>query len=324
MIGYCMNLRTVDLNLLVVFDALVTSCHVTRAAEKVGLSQPAMSNALRRLRIVFGDELLVRTPNGMQATPRALELAEPVRAVLRQVERVMEPDQNFDPTVTSRTFRIRLSDLLSVLVLPALLPQFDILNSKVSLDIVHLSPTETIDALERDELDLAVSFGLAHGSTIMSEPVMRDRMVCVVRKGHRFANVAPDMAEFLAAKHVRVSLSPTDLRFVDKVIVSKGQKRMIALNLPHWLVLPQVLRDSDLVSVMPERLFFALNDDELAICELPFRADVFEWSLYWHRRQDRNPSIRWLRTQFVKAVDTGSHDQPSNRKKAPHSAISLI
>ena len=87
-----MNLRTVDLNLLVVFDALVTSCHVTRAAEKVGLSQPAMSNALRRLRIVFGDELLVRTPNGMRATPRALELAEPVRAVLRQVERVMEPD----------------------------------------------------------------------------------------------------------------------------------------------------------------------------------------------------------------------------------------
>ncbi|MEZ5802096.1 MAG: LysR family transcriptional regulator [Rhizobiaceae bacterium] len=297
-----MNLRSIDLNLLVVFDALMSTRHVTRAAEKVGLSQPAMSNALRRLRAVFGDELLVRTPGGMQPTPRAMELVEPVRAVLRQIERVLEPDQHFDASTTERTFRLRLSDVLATLVLPSLLRRFDLPGSRISLDVVHLSPERTVDALERDEIDMAVSFGLAHGSTILAEPVMQDRMVCVVRRDHPFAASRPSIEAFLAAKHVRVSMSPTDLRFVDDVLVAGDNKRTVALNLPHWLVVPRILHETDLVAVMPERLFLALADDRLAACELPFASSAFAWSLYWHRRQDRNPAIRWLRDSLRRAV----------------------
>lgn len=297
-----MNLRTVDLNLLVVLDALLSTRHVTRAAEKVGLSQPAMSSALRRLRVVFHDELLVRTPGGMQPTTRAVELAEPVRSVLRQIERVMEPDQHFDPATTPRTFRIRLSDVLAVLVLPSFLKGFDLLGSQVSLETVHLSPDRTIDALERDEIDVAVSFGLVKSTTILSEPLMRDRMVCVVRRDHCFADRVPTMDEFLAAKHIRVSMSPTDLRFVDDVITAMGKKRIVVLNVPHWLVVPKLLRGTDFVTVMPERLFLALDKEDLASCELPFCSDGFEWTLYWHRRQDRNPAIRWMRDQLRRAL----------------------
>src|ERR1700712_3591136 len=113
-----MSLRSVDLNLLVALEALLTERHVTRAAERVGLSQPAMSNALGRLRGMFGDELLVRTATGMQATARAIELAEPVRQLLRQVERVLESDAGFDPARSERGFTIRMSDILAFLILP--------------------------------------------------------------------------------------------------------------------------------------------------------------------------------------------------------------
>lgn len=296
------NLRTIDLNLLVVFDALMATRHVTRAADQVGLSQPAMSSALKRLRAVLKDELLVRTPAGMQVTPKALELAEPVRLILRQIERALEPDSDFDPATRERVFRVRLSDVLAMLVLPSTLAGFDIGGSRLSLDVVHLSPDGTVDALERDEIDMAVSFALSHGNTILSEPLMSDRMVCVVRAGHPFSATPPSLDRFLAARHVRVSMSPADLRFVDDVLVAEDHRRDVAINLPHWLVVPRVLHETDLVAVMPERLFLALEDERLACCELPFASSAFSWSLYWHRRQDRNPAIRWLRESLRMAV----------------------
>ncbi|WP_413992341.1 LysR family transcriptional regulator [Labrys okinawensis] len=297
-----MNLRSIDLNLLVVFDALMSTQHVTRAADRVGLSQPATSNALRRLRVVFADELLVRTPSGMQPTSRALELIEPVRGVLRQIERVFEPDQHFDPSTTERNFRVRLSDVLAMLVLPSFFKHFDLPKSRVSLDVVHLSPDRTVDALERDEIDIAISFGLSHGATILSETIMNDRMVCIVRKGHPFSLNKPFIDSFLSAKHVRVSISPTDLRFVDDILVASAKKRAVVLNVPHWLVVPQILRETDLVSVMPERLYLALADPKLVACDLPFSSSTFAWNVYWHRRQDRNPAIRWLRESLRAAV----------------------
>jgi DNA-binding transcriptional LysR family regulator len=257
---------------------------------------------LGRLRAVLGDELLVRTPTGMQATPKALELAEPVRMILRQIERALEPDDAFDPGTAERMFRIRLSDVLAVLVLPSLLKQFDVSGGRISLDVVHLPPDSTVDALERDEIDVAVSFGLSHGGTILSESLMSDRMVCVVRCGHPFATSAPTLERFLAAKHVRVSMSPADLRFVDDVLIAQDHRRDVAINLPHWLVVPRVLHGTDLVAVMPERLFLALGDEGLACCDLPFASSSFAWSLYWHRRQDRNPAIRWLRENLRMAV----------------------
>jgi DNA-binding transcriptional LysR family regulator len=295
-----MNLRSVDLNLLVALDALLTELHVTRASERIGLSQPAMSNALARLRHVFKDDLLVRTPTGMQATPRALELAEPTRQVLRQIERVFDHDAEFDPAVAERTFTVRLSDLLGLILLPPLLEHLGNRAPGLHLDVVHLPPARTVDALEKDEIDLAVSMGLGHSSAIRSEVLMEDRMVCVVRDGHPAAEAPMDLDLFLAQSHLKVSMSPTDLRFVDDVLARDGLKRRAALNVPHWLLVPHVLERSDLVSVMPQRLAAALTAGgrRLAVRDLPFASEPFVWSLYWHRRHDRNPAIGWLRARF--------------------------
>ncbi|TFV49676.1 LysR family transcriptional regulator [Bradyrhizobium niftali] len=297
-----MNLRSVDLNLLVALNALLSDLHVTRAADRIGLSQPAMSNALSRLRHIFKDELLVRTANGMQATPRAIELAEPVKRLLRQLERLLDSESAFDPTTTTRSFSVRLSDLLSRLLLPAVGKTLATTAPSAQLDVVHYSPTHTVEALEKDEIDLAISMGLAHSNSIKSVVLMKDRMVCVMREGHPLAQRPLTMETFLQAAHLKVSMSPTDLRFVDDVLARQGLTRRVAVNVPHWLLVPHVLRDSDLLSVMPRRLAFAMVAEDLAIRDLPFASDPFEWSMYWHRRHDASQDLNWLRSIFVDAT----------------------
>ena len=292
-----MSLRSVDLNLLVALDALLSEQHVTRAAERVGLSQPAMSNALGRLRGMFGDELLVRTATGMQATPRAIELVEPVRQLLRQAERVLESDAGFDPADAERTFTIRMSDILAFLILPPLMARKPA-ASRMAYSILHLPPADTVEALERDEIDVAISMGLDHSKSIRAEKVLADRMVCVMRASHPIAGRPLTLKTFLAQDYVKQSMSPTDMRFVDNVLTDMGHQRRITLNVPHWLVVPHVLKQTDLLMVMPGRLAAALNDDALCARDLPFRSAPFDWMMYWHRRYDQSNANRWLQQEL--------------------------
>jgi DNA-binding transcriptional LysR family regulator len=296
-----LNLRAIDLNLLVALDALISERHVTRAADRIGLSQPAMSSALGRLRHIFKDELLVRTANGMQPTPRAQELMLPLSQVLRQIERVLESDSGFDAAQSRRGFTLRLSDLLAFLLLPDLLDRLKLEAPQVALDIVHLSPARTVEALENDEIDLAISMGLEHSSAIMSEILFADRMVCVMRKGHPLARKTLTLETFLAQRHVKASMSPTDLRFVDDVLRKLQLKRDVALNVPHWHVVPHALARTDFIAVMPGRFASAIAGKALVVRDLPFESEPFDWRLYWHRRHDRNKAIAWLRGR-VEAV----------------------
>jgi DNA-binding transcriptional LysR family regulator len=297
-----MNLRSIDLNLLTALEALLCERHVTRAAERIGLSQPAMSNALGRLRHIFKDELLVRTANGMQPTPRAEELLDQTQQLLRQIERVFESDARFDPQESKRKFSIRMSDLLSLLVLPNLLEQIAKAAPKAQLDVLHLPPARTIDALEKDEIDAAVSMGLTHSSSICAEVLFSDNMVCVMRKAHPLARKQLTLENFLAYRHMKVSMSPTDLRFVDDVLRRKKLERDVALNVPHWLVVARVLARSDYVSVMPGRLAREIAGEGLAVRDLPFSSEPFDWTLYWHRRHESNNAIGWLRDQIRSAA----------------------
>ncbi|MGX9936885.1 LysR family transcriptional regulator [Advenella kashmirensis] len=297
------NLRSVDLNLLVFFNALMSERHVTRAADKVAISQPAMSNALARLRVVFKDELFVRTAKGMEPTPRALELAEQIHSILLQASRLMTSDIQFDPGTSDRTFSVRMSDLVGILILPGLTARLRAEAAGVSLDTVHLSPEHTIDALETDRLDLAVSMELQHTSAIRSETLFTDRMACVVGKRHPLAQGKLTLKQFLAYSHLRVSMSPTDIRFVDSVLAGKGLERKIALNVTHWLLVPQILQETDLVAVMSERAAQQISGADIVIRELPFAAPSFTWRAYWHRRYEHSMAHQWLRAQLHEVVN---------------------
>lgn len=298
------NLRRIDLNLLVALDAMLRERHVTRAARAIGLSQPAMSSALARLRALFDDDLFVRTSAGMLPTPRAEALTEPLRQVLSQIERLLDTDHSFVPDTSSRRFVVRLSDLLGDLLLPRLMTKITATAPGVSLDVLHLSPPQTCDALERDEIDAAVSMGLEQTATIHRQLLMRDRMVCIMRRGHPLAEGTLSLRRFLGARHLKVSMSPTDFRFVDDVLAKHGARRDIALNVPHWLLVPEVVATTDYVSVMPALFASTIRDEQLVTRELPFASASFDWCLYWHRRHDNEPANRWLRQSIVEASTT--------------------
>lgn len=291
-----MNLRSVDLNLLVALDALISEGQVTRAAQKLALSQPAMSNALSRLRAIFGDELLVRTARGMQPTPRALELAGPLRQILQQTERIFENDTGFAPQTAAREFTVRMSDLLGYLVLPRFASRLRAEAPRIRLKIMHLPPEQTVDALEADEMDFALSMALSHSRSVRSEPLFRDRMVCVMRRDHPAAQRKLTLKVFLGLWHLRISMSPTDARFVDNVLARMGLERNVALNVPHWLTVPNIVASTDLVAVISEKVARSFDSAALALLPLPFASQAFDWSLYWHRRYDNNKAHQWMRT----------------------------
>lgn len=293
------NLRSVDLNLLVFFDALMAERHVTRAASKVAVSQSAMSNALARLRHVFRDELFVRTAKGMEPTPRAAELGPAVRAILQQTTRLMASDLHFDPASSERQFICRMSDLVGSLVLPPLMERLRAEAPGVTVDIQHLSPEETVAALEADKLDVAVSMHLRHKSSVRSEPLFSDRMVCLVRENHPLASGAMTLKRFLAFGHVRVAMSPTDIRFVDSVLADKGHQRNVVLTVTHWLLVPRVLASTDLLAVMSERAARHFVGSGTVVRPLPFPAEQFSWTMYWHRRYEHSRAHVWLREHLA-------------------------
>lgn len=294
-----MTLRNVDLNLLVALDALLEERHVTRAGKRVGLSQPAMSSALARLRMLFDDEILVRTTGGMQPTALALDLVEPVRQVLRQAERLLDAPHPFEPRSASLRYRVRMSDVLEYLFLPRLLQAVRRDAPEIRLDIVHLCPEDTVAALEADDLDLAVSMELNHRVSIKSQTLFRDRMVCLLAKDHPAAAADMTLDGFLGCDHLKVSMSATDGRYADAALSTMRQSRKIAVNVPHWLIAPHLIQNSLLVAVMSERFARYIKNSELVIRPLPFRSPSFAWSLYWHRRHEGSPAQRWLRQKFL-------------------------
>ncbi|RQR55302.1 LysR family transcriptional regulator [Burkholderia sp. Bp9125] len=303
-----MNLRSIDLNLLVILDALLTEKQVTRAGLKIGLTQPAVSNALSRLRYVFKDEILARTAFGMELTPRAQALVMPVRQIMQQIEALFESDYQFNPYTSERHFTVRMSDLTELLMLPALLRIMRLTAPRVGMDVVHLSAAKTADALEAGRLDLAISAGIAHSGTLSSQTVFQDRLVCVLSRGHPEAERPLTLERFLALDFLNVSINPVDHSLIDNQLANMNFTRRIALNVPHWLVVPNMLDALPYAVIMSERHALSLDDVRLVIRELPLPMEPVTWSLYWHRRYDASNAHAWLRNCIVEVAESLEQD----------------
>jgi DNA-binding transcriptional LysR family regulator len=290
------NLRNVDLNLLVAFDALMRERQVTRAARLLGVGQPAMSAALSRLRHLFYDELLVKQGGEMTPTARALALEPEVRRFLNGVAHLIHDTDRFDAATSARSFGLRMSDLLSFLLLPDLMRRLAATAPGVSLNIRHLDPDATVDALERDDVDLAVSTGLDVPKSIACERLFEDRVVCVTRQGHPDAARLDRAEAFVDLPQIRVSQSPLDDRFVDRQLAARGIDRRVVLTVPHWLAVPRIVAGTDLVAVMPESIASRMADTfDLQTGPPPLEDCAFVWCLYWHRRHGSDRGHEWLR-----------------------------
>jgi DNA-binding transcriptional LysR family regulator len=285
------HLSAVDLNLLVALDALMRERHVTRAAKRVGLTQSAMSHALARLRELFGDELLVRTPRGMEATVRGVALAPMVREALAQVSRVLAPRESFDPLTLEREFVIATADYGAMVLVPALLARLRVVAPRVKLRV--MLPTLDAEAeLSRGTVDLTWNARPPPlPPRLMASKLWDDRFVCVVRRDHPRVGKRMTLARFLELDHAQIAVRGLPGGPVDDALAAIGKERRVVFFVAHFLVAPRIVAESDLVLVLAERMARLFEKElRLKVLPVPVLVSGFEiWQL-WHPRMQSDPA----------------------------------
>jgi DNA-binding transcriptional LysR family regulator len=290
-----MNVQDVDLNLLRVFDAVLHEGGVTAAAARLELTQPAVSNALARLRKLFGDPLFVRTPAGMDATPFARELAGPVRQALALLESALAHGPGFDPATATRAFRFYMSDLGQIEFLPPLIERVEQRAPGVRLEAAALDVEDIGAALASGTLDLAVGFLPALGPPIERRALFRDPYVCLMRADHEIQSLT--RKRFLEASHVLVSYRGGH-RVIEEAFERAGIRA--ALRVPHFTVVPMVLERTDLILTLPARVASVYErQGKLKALPTPLSIPAADVGVHWHERFEADPGNRWLREQVI-------------------------
>lgn len=297
------NLARLDLNLLVALDALLTERGVTRAAARVGLGQSAMSHNLARLRTLFGDELLTRGPEGMRPTPRALALAEPVRAALARIQALLSRDEEFSPGTAERTFRIGLPDSAEVLLAPALLAHLAAAAPGIHLRLHNIDSSRLLDDLDADRLDLAIGLGeFAAGRAHHKRRLLLTETYLCMFNAHRTGVAAPiSLEDYTRLPHVLTSLREGERGVVDDALAKLGLQRQVVLTTPRFLAVPFLVARAPVVATMMGRLarFFA-EELGLSLSPPPVVLQDVAVSLLWHASYDHDPAHAWLRQQIMR------------------------
>ncbi len=293
-----MDLHGIDLNLLVAFDALMAERSVTRAGTRIGRTQPAMSAALSRLRALLQDELFVRGPAGLQPTPRALDLAEPLGQALADIQRTLEFTRAFDPRSSSATLNLGFSEHPTFVLLPGLVERLREVAPGITLRVRSITARDdAVTMLDAGEVDLAIGVHPTHpAGRILARPLFEERFVCILRRGHPAATGPLQLKTFLSLSHLLVS--PENERFgqVDAALAKLGMKRRLALTLPQMYAVPTLVARSDMIATVLRGVVEASGHaSELCVLAPPFELDPVPFILFWHSRNDLHPAQRWFR-----------------------------
>jgi DNA-binding transcriptional LysR family regulator len=291
------HLSRLDLNLLVAFDALLAEGSVTRAAERVGIGQSAMSHTLGRLRRLLKDELFVRAPEGMEPTPRAVALAEPIRITLAAIQEMLLQGEGFDPGEAERTFLLGMPDSIEVVLLPRLLAHLEAEAPKLRVRVRSIDRFEVLEQLDRDRLHLGIAGLLTEGAIHHKRRRLYVTDYLCLYDPARLPLAPPlTLEDYLAVPHVLGSPRGDAHGVVDDALASSGLRRTIAVVTPHFAAVPFLLKGARLLSTVPRRparLFaerFGLTTSPVPV-DLP-DSDV---SMLWHASYDHDPAHRWLR-----------------------------
>lgn len=295
-----MELKDVDLNLLVVFDHLLRQGTVSGAARALGLSQPAVSNALARLRTLLGDELFVRSSKGMLPTPLAQELAEPVAYALESLQGALTHKLAFDPLHSVRAFRIAMTDIGEVHFIPPLMGALGERAPGVSVATVRNTAVDLAMEMSQGRIDLAVGHLPELSTEFFQRGLFRQQYVCLFRPGHAMDKKTVSRRDFEAAEHVVVTAAGTGHARVDEILARNGVQRNVRLHVPHFVALGDILATTDLVATVTRTFaercakYFGLRyvKHPCALPEIPI-------NLLWHARYHRDPANQWLRGQFI-------------------------
>lgn len=307
-----MNFRTLDLNLLRVFDTVMAEGSITRAAERLAMTQPAVSNALKRLRDSVGEDLLTRAARGVAPTAFGEALWPQVRSALGQLRAALEPG-DFDPVVDARVFRLAMADAMAAFLLPALMARFAALGARCQIEVRPLLDRDPRELLAHGDIDVA----LGHFPEVLAALAAQGRVaplrhrrlgegryVCVMRAGHPLAaDAALTPAAFCAAEHVLVSFSGRPHGFVDQALAAQQRSRRIVLTVNQFFTAAQVVASADLLTVLPEG-FLPLTglEERLVVRELPVEPGTVYADAIWHVRHDRSAAHQWLLAQFAEVA----------------------
>lgn len=307
-----LNFRTLDLNLLRVFDVVMAERNLTRAAERLSITQPAVSNALKRLRESVGEDLLTRAPSGVKPTPRAEALWPEVRAALGHLRAALSPGE-FNPQTDATSFRIAMADATAALFMPPLVSQIELTSALVNIRVLPLTTRDPGEMLARGDADLAIgSFPetvaalTAQGS---DSPLRQARLhdsayVCVMREGHALAAAgALTLDAFCAANHLLVNFAGRPYGLADQALAALNRKRRIVLTVNQYFTAGRVVANSNLLTVLPAYFVEATGYHEQVVTRpLPFRLDGLHVAMVWHQRNDRDSAHQWLRARLLEAA----------------------
>jgi DNA-binding transcriptional LysR family regulator len=288
------NLRAFDLNLLVVFDGVMQDRSVTRAGKRLGMSQPALSHALNRLRSLVRDPLFVRTPRGMAPTPRAEELAIPLRRALAEMQRALEPDM-FVPAKADRRFAIAVNNYAAIVLAAPLVSAAAAAAPAVQLDLRPSGTLDLLDHLDRGELDLAIGSVENPGERFQSAVILEDRFVAVMRRGHPAGGKALSPETWSRLSHLAISSSEKEPGIIERSFGPSQPRRRIVARAPY-LAAGAILASSDMVATMSRRIAQQfVRTNALQLRDLPFKPSPVRTAMLWHRTVDNHSAHRWLR-----------------------------
>ena len=307
-----LNFRTFDLNLLRVFDEVMTERSLTKAARNLSLTQPAVSNAMRRLRDTLGDDLLKRHGQGLEPTPQALAIWPAVRDALRSLRESLVP-ADFDPAMASNTFVLAMADATAAELIPALIDVMDREAPGISVRVVPLTTRDPRRLLEEGGADLALGYfpavladltaraQVGKGVAFAHQRLYDGNYVCVMRRGHALASGPLTLNRFCAARHMLVSFSGRPFGFIDEALASLGRERRVVVTVNQFFTAGRVVANSNLLTVLPRHFVNVTGfADELVLRELPFAVPAVHVDALWHHRVDRDSAHEWLRKSILR------------------------
>ena len=317
------NFRTLDLNLLRVFDEVMAEGSLTRAARNLSLTQPAVSNALRRLRETLGDELVQRSGQGMAPTPRARAIWPAVREALAQLQSSLIPNE-FVPAEANTSFVLAMSDASAAELIPVLTETLEKQAPRVTLRVVPLTTRDPRSMLDEEACDLAVGYFpsmladlTARTQSGEPQPFFHQRLftgeyVCVMRKDHPLAQGPLTIDAFCAARHMLVSFSGRPFGFIDEALATLGRERFVVLTVNQFFTAARVVANANLLTVLPLHFLKVTGfADQLVFRPLPFEVSPVLVDAVWHRRNQQRSSHVWLREVVQRATDSAFQQTPS-------------
>ncbi len=295
------NLRQLDLNLLIALDVLITEASVTKAAEKLNMSQSAMSHALKRLRTILKDDILIRTSREMEVTPYARQISDRIHQILTEIESTLLSKPTFDPATAQETFRIAASDYVEATIGINLIQRLTTQAPGIRIRITNLDKETVMDALDDNRVDLIINARLPLKSWHVEQNLYREKFVCVVRSNDAFTELSVE--DYIRRSHLLVSMRDDFQGLGDEILERQQQSRQVIWSTPHFMAIPFLLANSDCVALLPRRMAQqcakAMN---LKLLPPPIKMEGFTVSMIWHQRNTNRLQHQWLRDQIFEAT----------------------